>query len=371
MVDWPRWTSRRLLCFLSCTQSIIPLITGVPTEPRPASAAIARSVYGAIHDAEQDAVPEGYSLVQTIQTGYCAVWRPHLVPAFIDYGSYEYQPGKLVTNQLVANANQAPSHTRDNFVLREQARPFEPSHSKNDQGCLSNQQPHKKKEPKRISGSASGASSSEHSEKFKEESVATSPTKIKQDRLDKQPKPNLSAQEKNQQPNLLKNVNHEENSSQMTSAIESNNSGDNHPIDEGKNLRPEDVNLAGVKSDSTPRHSNPSSESYKHVLLNAIDDSNTAGKAERMKKQTKAMNVALHSMDTRGPKLISKKHPSSPSKGSLRILTNRNSDTTKNQKQSFNVNSAAPDKKGKSSDGKVDHGVDRFSWKKAKDVVKA
>jgi hypothetical protein len=158
MVDWPRWTSRRLLCFLSCAQSIIPLITGVPTEPRLASAAIARSVYGEMHNAEQDAVPEGYSLVQTAQPGFHAVWRPFnvIVPAVVDYAGYEFHPGTLATNQLVPNNNnQAPSHQRDRPVLREHAKPFNPSHSLEDQGRLPNRKPYKEKGPKRIGESAS------------------------------------------------------------------------------------------------------------------------------------------------------------------------------------------------------------------------
>jgi hypothetical protein len=158
MADWPRWTSRQLLCFLSCAQFIIPLISVAPMEQLPTSAANAPGVYAAMHHTEPDAIPEGYSLVQTAQPGFHAVWRPFnvIVPAVVDYGGYEFHPGTLVTNQLVPNNNyQAPSHQRDRPVLREHAKPFNPSHSQEDQGRLPNRKPYKEKGPKRIGESAS------------------------------------------------------------------------------------------------------------------------------------------------------------------------------------------------------------------------
>jgi hypothetical protein len=102
MGRWLLWTTRQLLCSISCAQSIAPLLNEAPMDRLPASAAMGPGSYPITHGTEPGVIPEGHSVIQIAQPVCYPVWKPNPVPIlYADHGRYEYEPATVLTHYVV------------------------------------------------------------------------------------------------------------------------------------------------------------------------------------------------------------------------------------------------------------------------------
>jgi hypothetical protein len=105
MGGWLLWKNRQLLWFISCAQSIVPLLNGAPMTHLSASASttIAPSSCTVTHGAKPRVIPEGHSVTESAQPVFNSVWKSNPVP--VVNGRNEYEQGTAFLHDVIANTH--------------------------------------------------------------------------------------------------------------------------------------------------------------------------------------------------------------------------------------------------------------------------